>query len=172
VIGRSGSGHRALTTKTRLVAFHSPLEWALANAICDAQGRRGDPERDFPNQWAAGGHFGAACASRLLPPASLVQASPPNVRLFEEAKERIGPRLALAQALTAPAAKGAEPRVVADEAEFRVAERASVGHSSPPPRTPDLRKIRSSRRRARTLLVGFAEGVRPNMRSLCPETRR
>ena len=126
----------------------------------------------FLNQWAAGGHFGAACASRVLPPASSVWVLPSNVRLFEEAKERIRPRLALAEALTASATKGAEPRVIADEAEFRAAERASVGHSSPPPRTPDLRKIRSSRKRARTLLVGFTEGVRPNMRSLCPETRR
>jgi hypothetical protein len=50
--------------------------------------------------------------------------------------------------------------VVADEAEFRAAEGASAGHGSPPVRTLDLRKIRRSHRRASTLLVGFAEGVR------------
>jgi hypothetical protein len=88
-----------------------------------------------------------------------VSALSSGVRLFEEAKERIRPRRALADVLTASAAKGAEPRGVADEAEFRTAERASVCHSSPPPRTPDLRKLRRSRKRASTLVVGLAEGT-------------
>ena len=170
MISRSGSG--APSAHNGGTAGRFPLARRAGIRQCDAQGRRGDPQRDFPKPMGCWRPFWRRLCFKLLPPASLVCALSSNVGLFEEAKERIRPRLALAEALTASAAKGAEPRMIADEAEFRAAERASVGHSSPPPRTPDLRKIRSSRRRARTLLVGFAEGVRPNMRSLCPETRR